>query len=600
MKSIVAALCGVMLGIGIAAAATESTRESVYIAMPDGTRLAADIYLPSAANNNRLTTLVSFTRYWRSRAFDPPAEDPNAVAQILNRAGYAAVIVDTRGSGASFGTRAAEFSPCETRDFRSVIDWVAAQTWSNGRVGTLGISYSGNTAEHATADPSPALFAAVPRFTDFDAYASILFPGGLRNSIIAETWGAAVHALDNNDVPSGEWRSAGKEGTRLLGVRPVDADPNRTLLAQAVAEHARNQNVTEAFARVNFRDELQLTGDPAGPCNAIVSPYLLSAASHSIPAFHWGSWMDAGTAAGVIARFAKDPSHGQYIIGPWTHGASFDADVFKPEGEPVSPSLEEQYKQIFAFLSAGRPRAGLSYFTMGAGIWKHTDRWPVAGTTDQRWYLAPGNTLRRESSASSKGHDKYAVNYSAGSGQKTRWSTQLGGTDVFYGDRRKADELLLTYTSAPLVEDTEITGHPVVQLYLSSTHDDGAVIAYLEAVDPAGRVLMITEGHLRLIHRKISPEAPPYPVFGPYHSFERKDALPLKPGSVVEVGFALLPTSVRVPKGYRLRLAIAGHDRDTFSRYPSQGTPTLTVQRNLLHASSLVLPVVSCVHSPAC
>ncbi|MEJ0038087.1 MAG: CocE/NonD family hydrolase [Gammaproteobacteria bacterium] len=263
---------------------------AVYIEMPDGTKLAADIWLPAAASE-RIGALVSFTRYWRARALDPAAEDvPNEVAAVL-REGYAVVTVDVRGSGASFGHRETEFSPCETRDFRFVIDRIAAQPWSNGRVATIGISYGGNTAEHAAYDSSSALVAAVPRFVDFDAYTSILFPGGLRNALIADTWADGVRALDENRVPSGEWRSQDESGPKVLGVKPVDDDPGGEQLARAVAEHRRNRCFATLLKSAEFRDDLNLTGDLADSCSKIVTPYLLrrNRARHSVPCSHWGS-----------------------------------------------------------------------------------------------------------------------------------------------------------------------------------------------------------------------------------------------------------------------------------------------------------------------
>lgn len=580
---------------------------SVYIGMPDGTPLAADVWLPGGRAGDRFGALVSFTRYWRARSFAPPREDMAEEVATALRWGYAAVVVDARGSGASFGCRAAEFSPCETRDFKFVIDWIAAQPWSNGRVAAIGVSYSGNTAEHAACDPSPALVAAVPRFTDFDAYASILFPGGLRNALISQTWAAGVRALDNNRVPEGEWRNEPGADSRIVGVKPVDDDPDGRQLARAIAQHAQNQDFFELLSRADFRDDLHLTGDVAGPCTAMVTPYLLHRRPgvRAAPCFHWGSWMDAGTAAGVLARFASDPGGGHYIIGAWTHGGELDADVFRAGADPVHADVAGQDAQIFDFLAphlrgdanGQRPRTGLTYVTMGENAWKHTSTWPIAGSTSQRWFLAPSGRLRTESPAAGAGSDRYVVDYSAGTGAKTRWSTQLGGSDVFYGDRRQADSILLTYTSPPLAQDTEITGCPIVQLFVASTHDDGALIAYLEAAAPDGRVTMITEGHLRLIHRRVSADAPPYPLFGPHHTFERKDAAPMAPGEIAEIRFALLPTSVRIPQGHCVRLAIAGHDRDCFVRYPAAGTPTLDIYRSSAHPSGLTLPVVEAAHS---
>jgi putative CocE/NonD family hydrolase len=592
-------------GNGAATTIPFNSNPSVYVDMPDGIRIALEIMLPEDLDPSaRIPTLISFTRYWRASAYEPPQTTRSEVYAGLNQAGYAVIKVDARGSGASFGSRETEFSTCETRDFKHVIDWVAAQPWSNGRVATIGVSYSGNTAESASYDPSPALRATVPRFTDFDGYAFMLFPGGLRNSIISDDWSKSVMALDSNTIPVG-WKGDDNKGPRLLGVKPVDADQDGTMLAKAVSQHEANTDVMAQINNAESRDDLRLAHSLADPCAAAVTPYRFrkSVESSAIPAFHWASWVDAGTAAGVIARFASYKSPGQYVIGPWTHGARLDANLFMPEDTPLTPDFAEQYGQILDFLKPymfeeGREPANkaevsreLAYFTMGENAWKTTTVWPPEHMVEKHWYLSDGNGLNLRASQDGQAADTYQVNFQAGSGTKTRWTTQLGGTDVFYGDRQAADELLLSYTSAPLDNDTEISGHPVVDLYLSSSHEDGAIIAYLEAVDPEGVVTMITEGQLRLIHRKVSQDDPPYPVFGPYHSYLQKDVQPMVPGEVTRVSFVMLPTSVLIPAGHRLRLAIAGHDKDSFSRYPQEGTPELMIRRNSIHASKITIPM---------
>lgn len=104
--------------------------------------------------------------------------------------------------------------------------------------------------------------------------------------------------------------------------------------------------------------------------------------------------------------------------------------------------------------------------------------------------------------------------------------------DVIYPDRREEDEKLLTYDSAPLEGDIEITGMPVVTLRLSSTATDGSLHVYLEDVAPEGRVTYLTEGIFRAVNRSVSSETPPYRQFGPYHTFRAEDASPLVPGEV--------------------------------------------------------------------
>jgi predicted acyl esterase len=78
----------------------------------------------------------------------------------------------------------------------------------------------------------------------------------------------------------------------------------------------------------------------------------------------------------------------------------------------------------------------------------------------------------------------------------------------------------------------------------------------------------------------------------PYHTFLKKDAMPLVPGQVAELKFGLQPISVLVKKGHRLRIAIAGHDKDTFIRIPAEGTPVIAMQRNSRGLSMIELPVI--------
>jgi putative CocE/NonD family hydrolase len=188
--------------------------------------------------------------------------------------------------------------------------------------------------------------------------------------------------------------------------------------------------------------------------------------------------------------------------------------------------------------------------------------------------------------------DRYPVDFEASTGPFNRWWEMgaVGMKTVMYGDRRRADERLLTYSSEPIEDDLEITGHPIVTLYLTATGPDAAIHAYLEEVDPSGRVTYLTEGQLRASCRLLSDAAPPYTLTVPYHTFRREDARPMIPGEVAELTFGLLPTSVLVRKGHRIRVAIAGHDKGTFVRIPREGDLVLGVQRSASYPSSILLP----------
>jgi putative CocE/NonD family hydrolase len=166
------------------------------------------------------------------------------------------------------------------------------------------------------------------------------------------------------------------------------------------------------------------------------------------------------------------------------------------------------------------------------------------------------------------------------------------GMPVTYGDRREEDKKLLTYTSAPLAQDLELTGSPTVTLHVASTHEDGAFYVYLEDVGPDGRVSYLTEGLLRAIHRRTGdPATAPYVPLGVYHTYKKEDALPLVPGEVAAVAITMFPISTLFQKGHRVRIAIAGHDDALKDRYPKEGTPVISVERNSARPSQVVLPV---------
>jgi putative CocE/NonD family hydrolase len=132
-----------------------------------------------------------------------------------------------------------------------------------------------------------------------------------------------------------------------------------------------------------------------------------------------------------------------------------------------------------------------------------------------------------------------------------------------------------------------------VTLYASSTAEDGAFFVYLEDVDAAGRVTYITEGEIRAMDRRVSPDKPSYRMFGPYRTFERKDARPLKPGEVFDLTFDLWATSVLIKKGHSIRIAVAGADQYNFAFYPlgQDKAPTIRLERNRRFPSKVVLPI---------
>jgi len=118
-----------------------------------------------------------------------------------------------------------------------------------------------------------------------------------------------------------------------------------------------------------------------------------------------------------------------------------------------------------------------------------------------------------------------------------------------------------------------------------------AFFAYLEVVDPRGGVRLITEGELRALHRRPCARDARGAHVASCHSFDEADAEPLVPGEPAHIRFAMIQTSVLVPAGHRIRIALAGHDRSVFARYPTVGQPVWTLYRDKSRPSGVTIPM---------
>jgi hypothetical protein len=154
----------------------------------------------------------------------------------------------------------------------------------------------------------------------------------------------------------------------------------------------------------------------------------------------------------------------------------------------------------------------------------------------------------------------------------------------------------LTYTSPPLDADVEVTGHPVVHLWVTSTARDGDFFVYLEQVDKvAGSSRYVTEGALRASHRAIS--TPPFEYLGlPYRSGLQMDVAELG-DEPVELVFDLHPISSVFHAGNRIRVTLTCADSDNALTPRLSPVPTISIHRNARYASYITLPVIPTVQS---
>ena len=576
------------------------TNSALYITMRDGVKIAADIYIPEGLPpNEKIPTILIQTCYWRVKIFKKLFKWLQNAMMVFDfikefiSYGFAIVYTDVRGTGASFGTRNYPWTEEEIADNKDIVEWIISQPWSDGNIMTWGHSYLGTTAELAGVVNHPAIKGLVPMHNEFDPYLDLAFPGGVYDEYFVDNWAHYTLCLDHNNL-----KDLGLlPRLAIKGVKPVDSDENKEFLREAIKEHLGNVNVAEMAKKSTFRDDqLNDIGDKF--YNFSVYRYIEEISNFNVPMFSWGSWRDAATSNAVIGRFLNFQNPQISMIGAWSHAAYFDSNPYLPfsKREP-NPSYKKQVEiwvRFFENCLKGTKDLDklIIYYTMGVDEWKTTNTWPPSGQIREKWYLGENNSLTKSIPPEGSDSDNYQVNFKASTGKHNRWYTEMGAGQVFYKDRAKQDKLLIVYDSDPLKKDMEITGYPIITLYLTSTHEDGVIFAYLEDIDEKGNVVHVTEGELRLIHRKISEDKPIYNSIGPYHSFLRKDNLPMVPGKIEEVKISLIPTSIVIQKGHRIRIAIAGADKDTFSRCPADGNPVITISRNKNHASYIELPII--------
>jgi len=572
---------------------------SQYVPMRDGVRLAVDACVPRGLKaGEKIPAILFQTRYWRSMVIPIMSDHTD---KFLTSYGYAVVKVDVRGTGASFGTWPYPWSEAEVKDGAEVVDWIISQPWSDKSVGTFGNSYVGATSEFLLVNQHPAVKAAVIRYSLFDTYPDIAYPGGIHLAWFLDSWNQTDQALDRNDTGA-LLQMMGKAKSHLSGIPGVKPAGKGFAairdLKQAIKEHQQNGDVFVQSQLHQFRDE---TWEDYGLKIERISPYFYQDRLESSGAviYSYTGWFDGAYTAPSIYRFLTLSNCKKLIIGPWPHSGKENISPWRSSRENTFDHQAELLR-FFDYHLKGiqngimdEPR--VYYYTMGAEEWNSAETWPVPAKT-RTYYFSGGHTLSRQAPLDDSGSDVYQVDYTAGTGNASRYNSlvNLAAVPIGYPDRAKADQKLLVYETAALEKDLEVTGHPVVRLYVSSTATDGQFFVYLEDVSPGNTVSYLTEGMLRAACRKVSGNKPPYVIPGniPYHTFENRDAEPLIPGEIYLITFGLQPTSVLFRKGHRLRVAIAGADKDHFA-LPQGPEPELTFYRSASNASAIDLPVVS-------
>ncbi|HET9910775.1 MAG TPA: CocE/NonD family hydrolase [Anaerolineales bacterium] len=546
---------------------------SQYIPMRDGTKLAALILRP--AQDGKLVTtplpvIWTHHRYHREGIFNWHH------LQTVLKYGYVIVSVDVRGSGASFGTYRDLFSPEETRDAYDITEWLAVQPWSDGNIGMFGRSYMGITQFMAASTAPPHLKAIFPEMSEFDRY-SFNYPGGVFHDDFFREWGNMIARLDSDGSP-------------------VNEDPDKLMLQEALKEHAGNLDVLNAYLHLPYRDsafaptgtQTYITNNPAN--------YLNEIRSSGIPVYHWGGWYDMFPKHAFL-WYSNLTNPQKIVIGPWAH----------PQLGHLDLAIEEVrwYDYWLKGIDNGvMSEAPIYYYTMGEeqnSGWHSAWQWPLPNQKLTSYYFdgtksdsvdsVNDGSLSLDLPVTTSGVDEYLVDYSTTSGTATRWSAGYDVLSPIYPNTMMFnDEKGLTYTTPPLSAEVEVTGHPVVHLWVTSSAKDGDFFVYLEDISEARYSKYITEGNLRASHRALSTA--PFEYLGlPYHRSYAEDIADL-PDQPVELVFDLLPTSYIFDAGHRIRVTITCADKDTALTPQLDPPPTIHLYRDAEHASYIVLPII--------
>jgi putative CocE/NonD family hydrolase len=535
------------------------------IRMSDGTVLKADVTLPTGVRG-KVPTALTITGYGKT---SPIALLGGGSAGLV-RHGYATVMVDDRGTGASGGVWDS-WSERTQQDYREVLDWIVRQPWSDGRIGITGGSYMGITSLLAAATQHPAVKAVFATVPMADAYRDIVLAGGQINSAFIPSWVGLVTAL---------------------GLQP-------NAPTEALLEHVEGLTQFQVPTILNA----VLGSDTAfdGPFWRTRSPIEAVDRIH-VPTFVVGG-LDDIFQRGEPMLYERLAQHtdARLLIGPWTHGTT--GQGLPRNGVPTADALQLQwFDQHVRGIAAGAECVPqVTQFVRGHERYESAASWPVPGITAERWHLRAGGGLTQAAPGRREGTRSYVVLPTTG--LCTRSTNQwligvLGGTPCPTDNR--IDELVgLTYTSAPLAQESIINGPIEADLWISTLSRDALVSVAVTDVAPDGTSKPLTNGLLTASSRA-TDWSRSRQIGGvsiqPWHPFTKAAAARVTPGRPMLLPVEVFPTSAAIAKGHRIRIVIT--PMDVPHALPPLTTAidavgaTVTLLHDAAHPSSVVLPIV--------
>lgn len=539
-------------------------RKSVYVPARDGTRLAIDVYRPvrdGVVTDEKLPVVWTFLPYNRAIRGDDGRITPNMGAPLdLIPYGYVVAIADVRGKGASFGVRAGPADANETNDAYELTEWLAAQPWSNGRVGMSGCSYYGATALQAARSGAPHLRAVFVGTTMFDQYDT--FAAG----------GITAEGLLDDSIPADR-------------VVEVDEDPDRKLLAEALGQHQANTRTGRFFAATPFRDDVNPYTGTAWWRDASFYPYL-SSVRPEVAFYLYGGYYDL-YADQTVLKYVNIRGPKKLAFGNWHHceapGFRLDIERLRFFDHWLKGIANGVMEEPAVHLYVTRAQDGTE--------WRGLREWPH-GATPHRLYLAPGSAwvgLDRARQAYVAAGLLRAGPPAADSKPFELRHVPLPQPLVIYGTvRANVDPHSAIFTLPAQDELREVVGSSTLRLWISTPARDADVYVYLEAVNRMGGAEVIARGRLRASGRKTGPA--PYDALGlPWQTHVRADHQPLQPNVPVALDIRLSPTAYAIRPGDLLRLAVT--TRPPYEAEEKE-PPPLRIHSDAEHPSYLELSEV--------
>ena len=513
--------------------------ENTWIPMKDGVRLAVTLYTPDGGKaSEKFPAILEYHPY---RKDDGTAERDYSLYAYFVRRGYVCARVDIRGFGSSEGVPTdREYSEQEQLDGLQIIAWLAHQSWSNGNVGMMGISWSGFNSLQMAMRHAPELKAIIA----VDA--------------TAELFHDDVHYIDgmahvdefelNMDMAPGITGAPGYTlDEKVLSLR-FDAPP---------------------WSLLYFKHQHD------GPFwRSPVRPY----SEIEIPSFLIGGLLD-GYRDSVTDMLQQTKAPLKAIVGPWNHTFPHDA-VPGPQIEWREEAVRwwdywlkghdtgvmNDPKLIIYMQHWHPPDPNLEKVP---GEWRREDSWPPRDMHETVFFPQPNHTLENTAPPKDVHQLKYVPSIGVESGF---WWGEL------LSDPRPVDAFSLVYDSAPLKEELAILGRPQALLQASATAPLADWFTRLSDVAPDGTVTQITGAGLSGAQRDSMAEP--------------QD---LEPGKVYPIKITMHLTSWVFPKGHRIRLAISNSLWPMVLPTSYSMTTSLELGSN---GSRLVLPVVPVKGAP--